>query len=234
MNAQLDQVLQDAAALGVTFCVASGDSGSRDNPNDPDHASVDFPASSPFALACGGTTLQVSGNVVTEEVVWQDHSGGGVSRIFDLPTYQVNAGIPAAVNPVGPVRRGVPDVAGDADPATGYKILADGQSLTIGGTSAVAPLWAGLIARVNQKLGKPVGFINTTLYNNAGALNDITSGSNIDYQATTGWDACTGLGSPNGAALLRALGGQANASATETAKTASNASATSPPEKPQG
>ena len=130
MNAQLNQVLQDAAALGVTFCVASGDSGSRDNPNDPDHATVDFPGSSPFALACGGTTLQVSGTAISQEVVWQDHSGGGVSRIFDLPTYQLNANVPAAVNPVGPVRRGVPDVAGDADPATGYKILVNGQSIT--------------------------------------------------------------------------------------------------------
>jgi kumamolisin len=230
MSAQLNQVLQDAAAMGVTVCVASGDSGSRDNPNDPDHAAVDFPASSPFALACGGTTLQVTGTAISQEVVWQDHSGGGVSRVFDLPTYQLNANVPAAVNPVGPVRRGVPDVAGDADPATGYKILVDGQSFTIGGTSAVAPLWAGLIARINQKLGKAVGFINTTLYNNPGAFHDITSGGNIDYQAGPGWDACTGLGSPNGPALLQALGGPATASAS--VKIASNAPAPPPQEKP--
>ena len=91
-----------------------------------------------------------------------------------------NAGVPSAVNPDGPVRRGVPDVAGDGDPATGYKILVDGQNLTFGGTSAVAPLWAGLIARINQKLGRNVGFINTILYQNPQAFNGITSGSNID------------------------------------------------------
>src|SRR5208282_1387729 len=204
---QIDQILQDAASMGVTLCAASGDSGSRDNPNDPDHATVDFPASSPSALGCGGTALRVSGTKITDEVVWEDHSGGGVSRIFDLPSYQESAGVPSAVNPAGPVRRGVPDVAGDADPATGYKILVDGQSITIGGTSAVAPLWAGLMARINQKLGHNAGFINTLLYQNPQAFNDIKSGSNTDYNAGPGWDPCTGLGSPKGAAILQALGG---------------------------
>jgi kumamolisin len=203
---QIDQALQDAASMGVTFCVASGDSGSRDNPNDPDHASVDFPASSPSALACGGTALQTSGIRITREVVWQDHSGGGVSRIFGVPSYQENAGIPKAVNPPGPIGRGVPDVAGDADPATGYKILVDGQNLTFGGTSAVAPLWAAFVARINQKLGHNVGFINSIIYQNRQAFNDITSGSNIDYKAGPGWDPCTGLGSPMGADVLAALG----------------------------
>jgi kumamolisin len=187
-----------------------GDSGSRDNPNDPDHAAVDFPASSPSALGCGGTALRVSGTKITDEVVWEDHSGGGVSRIFNLPSYQERAGVPSAVNPAGPVRRGVPDVAGDADPATGYKILVDGQSLTFGGTSAVAPLWAGLMARINQKLGYNAGFINTILYQNPQAFNNITSGSNIDYHAGPGWDPCTGLGSPKGAAILQALSGSGN------------------------
>ncbi len=140
---QIDQMLQAAAAMGVTFCVASGDSGSRDDPNNPDNATVDFPASSSNALGCGGTTLQASGTKITSEVVWEDHSGGGVSRIFDLPAYQENAGVPPAVNPAGPVRRGVPDVAGNADPSTGYNIVVDGQTATVGGTSAVAPLWAG-------------------------------------------------------------------------------------------
>jgi len=204
---QIDQILQDAASMGVTLCAASGDSGSRDNPNDPDHATVDFPASSPHALGCGGTALRVSGTKITEEVVWQDHSGGGVSRIFGLPSYHEKAGVPPAVNPAGPVGRGVPDVAGDADPATGYKILVDGQSLTIGGTSAVAPLWAGLMARINQKLGHSAGFINPILYQNPQAFNDITSGSNTDYNAGPGWDPCTGLGSPKGAAILQALSG---------------------------
>jgi kumamolisin len=204
---QINQILQDAASLGVTFCVASGDSGSRDNPGDPEHAYVDFPASSPFSLACGGTTLEVNGTRIASEVVWQDHSGGGVSRVFDLPSYQTNAGVPPAVNPAGPVRRGVPDVAGDADPQTGYNILVDGQRIVIGGTSAVAPLWAGLVARLNQKLGRALGFLNPLLYQNPSALSDIVSGSNTDYNAGPGWDPCTGLGSPKGAALLQAAAG---------------------------
>jgi kumamolisin len=209
MADQINQIIQDAASMGVTFLVASGDSGSRDNPNDPDHASVDFPSSSPFSLSCGGTNLQVSGSTITQETVWQDHSGGGVSRHFDLPSYQETANVPKAVNPDGPVRRGVPDVAGDGDPATGYNILVDGQSMVFGGTSAVAPLWAGLIARINQNLGHSVGFINQILYQNPQAFNDITSGSNIDYDASAGWDACTGLGSPKGNAIMKALGGGA-------------------------
>jgi len=204
---QVNQVLQDAASMGVTFCVASGDNGSRDDPSNPGQASVDFPSSSSYALSCGGTTLQASGTTITEEVVWQDHSGGGVSRIFPLPSYQESAGVPPAVNPAGPVNRGVPDVAGNADPETGYKILVDGQSTVIGGTSAVAPLWAGLIALINQTLGHAVGFINPILYQNPTAFHDITSGSNPDYTAGPGWDACTGMGSPDGTAILNALSG---------------------------
>jgi kumamolisin len=205
---QINQILQDAAALGVTFCVASGDSGSRDNPNDPDHAAVDFPASSPYALACGGTMLKASGTTIADEEVWFHDgggSGGGVSRVFPMPSYQQKAGVPSAVNPPGGPGRGVPDICGDADPATGYRILVDKVHMTIGGTSAVAPLWAGLVARLNQKLGKPVGFLNPILYQNPGALNDITKGNNGDYHAGPGWDPCTGLGSPNGAKLLQVL-----------------------------
>ena len=213
---QINQVLQDAASMGVTFCVASGDNGSRDNPSTPDQASVDFPASSPYALGCGGTTLQVSGTTITEEVVWEDHSGGGVSRVFPLPDYQQSAGVPPAVNPAGPVGRGVPDVAADGDPETGYKILVDGQSAVMGGTSAVAPLWAGLIALINQKLGHSVGYINAILYQNPGAFHDIVSGSNPDYSAGPGWDACTGMGSPNGMAILQALSGGSSTSSEGT------------------
>jgi kumamolisin len=204
---QINQILQDAASLGVSFLVASGDSGSRDDPNDPDHASVDFPSSSPFATACGGTNLQVSGTRIRDEVVWEDHSGGGVSRVFALPSYQESAHVPDAVNPAGPMMRGVPDVAGDGDPASGYNILVDGLSLVLGGTSAVAPLWAGLVARINQKLGHSVGFLNPTLYKHPEAFNDITSGSNIDYNASAGWDPCTGMGSPRGTKILSVLNG---------------------------
>jgi kumamolisin len=216
---QINQVLQAAAAMGVTFCVASGDNGSKDDPsaNTSSPAQVDFPASSPFALGCGGTKLTASGTTIASEVVWNEPtggaSGGGVSRIFDIPDYQTSnkAGVPSAVNPAGPVRRGVPDVSGDADPNTGYNILVDGKAMPIGGTSAVAPLWAGLITLLNQKLGKPVGFLNPILYANSGALNDITSGSNGDYNAGPGWDPCTGLGTPNGMKLLAVLSGSATA-----------------------
>jgi kumamolisin len=97
--------------------------------------------------------------------------------------------------------RGVPDVAGDADPETGYDVRIDGTNTVIGGTSAVAPLWAALIARINQASGKPAGYVNSELYQNPSALRDITQGNNGDFEATQGWDACTGLGSPNGAAL---------------------------------
>lgn len=222
-NDQINQILQAAAAMGVTFCVASGDSGSRDDPTNPSQASVDFPASNPFALACGGTHLEVTGTAISNEVVWERSSGGGVSRVFDPPTYQASAGIPPAKNPAGPVKRGVPDVSGDADPATGYRILVDGQSLTFGGTSAVAPLWAGLVARLNQKLGHAVGYLHPILYNHPEVFQDITSGSNIDYEAGPGWDPCTGLGSPNGANLLAVLngssGGVAHTSVVAGAKT---------------
>ncbi|HTS51685.1 MAG TPA: S53 family peptidase, partial [Burkholderiales bacterium] len=208
-----NSALQSAAAVGVSICVAAGDNGSDDGVGDgEDH--VDFPASSPYALACGGTTLEVSGSSISSEVVWNDQdtgdgaTGGGVSGTFPLPSYQSNAKVPAGTNPKGFKGRGVPDVAGDADPATGYNVTVDGSSFAVGGTSAVAPLWSGLIALMNQSLGTPVGFLNTALYNTgegAGAFRDITSGDNGDFSAGPGWDACTGWGSPEGANLLKVL-----------------------------
>jgi kumamolisin len=207
----MDQAFQSAATLGVTVCCASGDDGSNDGVNDG-KAHVDFPASSPHALACGGTRLDSTNGSITNEVVWNESSGGatggGVSDLFDLPSWQTNAGVPASANPGGRVGRGVPDIAGDADPATGYQVLVDGSSSVIGGTSAVAPLWAALIALLNQQLGHPVGFLNPLLYQKvaqAGALRDIVSGNNGAYQAQKGWDACTGLGSPDGTKVLNAL-----------------------------
>jgi kumamolisin len=174
---------------------------------------VDFPAASPFVVGCGGTKLTLSGAGIVIEVVWNDLSasegatGGGVSELFALPSFQQNAKVPQAPN--GFVGRGVPDVAGDADPETGYNVVVDGQQTVIGGTSAVAPLWAGLLALINQSLGANVGYINPLLYSAKvePAFHDITSGTNGEYSAGPGWDACTGLGSPNGAALLTALKG---------------------------
>jgi kumamolisin len=105
----------------------------------------------------------------------------------------------------------VPDIAGDAAPATGYQILVDGQSAVVGGTSAVAPLWAALVALVNQQTGRNAGFLNPTLYSGGEAnFYDVTSGSNGSYSARAGWDPCTGLGSPDGqkiAALVTRSGG---------------------------
>jgi kumamolisin len=207
-----DQAFQDAGLLGVTVCCASGDDGSTDNVTDG-AAHVDFPASSPNVLACGGTRLESSGGKISREVVWNQGagngaSGGGVSEQFPLPAYQAGAKVPVSVNPSHFKGRGVPDIAGDADPATGYQIHVDGKDAVFGGTSAVAPLWAALIALINQQLGKPVGFLNTTLYaKGVSGLADITSGTNGAYQAGPGWDACTGLGSPSGQALLAALKG---------------------------
>jgi len=207
-----DQAFQAAAAMGVTICCSSGDGGSADGVNDG-NAHVDFPASSPFALGCGGTKLQASATAIVSETVWNEGAtsatGGGVSAFFARPAYQNNAQVPPIAGG-GRTGRGVPDVAGDADPATGYEVRVDGQNLVFGGTSAVAPLWAGLIALMNQKLGRPVGFLNPLLYGSLsgrGVVHDVTSGNNGSYSAKAGWDPCTGWGSPNGAALLQALAG---------------------------
>src|SRR5260221_1493256 len=208
----MDQAFQAAAALGITVCCAAGDNGSGDGVNDW-LAHFDFPASSPHVPSCGGIRLEA----VNNEVVWNDGpnsaTGGGVSDFFPLPTWQANAGVPPSANPDHHVGRGVPDVAGDADPQTGYNVYVDGQSVVFGGTSAVAPLWAGLIALMNQQRGQPVGYLNPKLYQNyqkliqAQALRDVTSGDNGAYSAGPGWDACSGVGTPDGARLLAALSG---------------------------
>jgi len=207
-----DQAFQDAAAVGVTVFCASGDKGSSDGVADG-LAHCDFPASSPFVAACGGTRLVGSNGKIGQEAVWNDSqgaTGGGISEIFDLPSYQANANVPKSTNPGGVKGRGVPDVAGNASPATGYQVRVDGADSVMGGTSAVAPLWAGLIARINQKLGNRVGFINPLLYGLPGkAFRDITHGDNGAYGARHGWDPCTGLGSPIGSKLLRELSAQA-------------------------
>jgi kumamolisin len=227
----LEQALQDAATLGITVCCAAGDNGSADMAvNDPTNPwdgapHTDFPASSPFALACGGTRLTGSGTTITNEQVWNEGvqggaGGGGISNKFARPDYQATLNLPAS--PTGNNGRGVPDISGDADPSTGYQIFLAGNPGVIGGTSAVAPLWAGLIARINQRLvsigSKPVGFLNPFIYGssviNAGIFHDIVSGTNDItgtlsglYSAGPGWDAASGLGTPDGAKLLQALGG---------------------------
>ena len=207
-----NSALQAAAAVGVTVCVACGDNGSTDGSSDGSDQ-VDFPASSPYSLACGGTTLDISGSTIASEVVWNDlpndgATGGGVSATFPLPSYQANANVPPSAN-TGSPGRGVPDVSGDADPQTGYQVQVDGSQFVVGGTSAVAPLWAGLVALFNQMIGTPVGYLNPNLYQKValatGTFHDITSGDNGDYTAGPGWDACSGWGSPNGTGILQAL-----------------------------
>lgn len=209
----LDTACQAAAALGVTITVAAGDNGSTDGVTDGANH-VDFPGTSPHVLCCGGTRLIGSASAITNEVVWNELSanegatGGGVSNLFPLPAWQQSANVPVPTTSGG--GRGVPDVAGDADPSTGYSILVDGQTAVIGGTSAVAPLWAGIIALANAQnaasFRPTAGFINATLYAAKSSCNDITSGNNGAFSAGPGWDACTGLGSPNAPAIFSALG----------------------------
>jgi kumamolisin len=146
--------------------------------------------------------------------VWNENpnsaTGGGVSAVFPLPSYQSNAHVPPSANAGQAAGRGVPDVAGDADPASGYQVRVDGQNLVFGGTSAVAPLYSGLLALINQKLGTRVGYLNPLIYSaRAGTalFHDISVGSNGAYSAALGWDACTGWGSPDGGKLLAYLHG---------------------------
>ncbi len=163
---------------------------------------------------CGGTKLIAAGSAITDEEAWNElkrgegATGGGVSVVFPLPIWQQTAGVPLAPN--GNSGRGVPDVAGDADPISGYHILVDGAPSIVGGTSAVAPLWAGLVALLNQALQHTIGYFNPLLYtpNVQAAMNDVSKGDNGGYPAKEGWDPCTGLGTPNGSRLLTALAGQ--------------------------
>ena len=206
----LDDACQSAAALGITITVAAGDNGSSDGATGN---IVDFPASSPHVLACGGTTITATNGALTGEVVWNEQAtnqgatGGGVSSVFALPTWQANSNVPAPPQAGG--GRGVPDISGDADPASGYVIRVDGQTVVIGGTSAVAPLWAGLITVANAQNKRTAGFINPALYaaNAGSAFHDITQGNNGSFSAAVGWDACTGLGSPIGTGVVALLGG---------------------------
>jgi kumamolisin len=212
-----DESLQAAGLLGVTVCVAAGDDGSSDGvPGKRAH--VDFPASSPHVLACGGTSLKLSGTSIVSETVWNDGpqggaGGGGISDYFPQPVWQTNIGVPPSVNG-GRIGRGLPDLAGDADENTGYNVRVDGLDTVIGGTSAVAPLTAALLALLNEKLGTPVGYLNPLLYTKigpSGAFRDVTQGNNDmtglvgGYKAGKGWDACSGWGSPIGTAILAAL-----------------------------
>jgi len=206
----------EAAALGVTVLAASGDSGSDCQIGDR-KAHVLYPTSDPGVTSCGGTTIENVAGASFGEVLWNDNgaSGGGVSDNFPLPDWQASAGVPASANDSTHTGRGVPDVAGNADPSSGYNLTQNGGQIgPIGGTSAAAPLYAGLIALINANLGFPVGYLNPAIYTKAaacGVFNDVTTnGTNAfngapGYPVGAGWDATTGFGSINGTTLLTAL-----------------------------
>lgn len=208
------------AHLGITVCVSTGDDGSESQIQDG-HAHVNFPATSPYVLAVGGTTLHaregINDQMAVTEVVWNDgpgSGGGGVSDITPVPSWQEGK-VPRSINPGGFAGRAIPDVAANADPNTGYLVMNGGRFGIVGGTSASAPLWASLVSRINALNGARAGNFNALLYTTigpAGTLRDITSGNNdtdglLDgqFQAGPGWDACTGWGAPDGIKLLAAL-----------------------------
>jgi kumamolisin len=204
----MEQLFQDAVLQGVSICCSSGDRG--DDPGPSGRPRVHYPASSPHVLACGGTHWTARSKLL-EEVVWNEtlphgscQSGGGASKVFGAPGWQRRARVKLKTRRSG---RGLPDVAGKADIQTGYCMFVGGLDVTMGGTSAVAPMWAGLIARLNQELGKPIGYITPLLYGSSikKAFRDILEGNNGHYRAGPGWDPCTGLGTPIGKALLQTL-----------------------------
>jgi len=212
----VNATFQDAAMLGVTVFAASGDDGSRCQINDR-HAHVLYPASDPLVTACGGTIItKVSGSSFTEGT-WNDDgiTGGGISEVFPLPSWQEGAGVPLSINQSHYQGRGIPDIAGDASPYSGYRITWDKQTWDVGGTSAVAPLYAGLVALINTELSERVGYLNPTLYTLASResndFRDIAdgvsnaSGGSPGYTSGPGWDACTGLGVIKGTSLLNSL-----------------------------
>jgi kumamolisin len=220
-----DEAFADAARLGVTVLAAAGDHGSGDAVTTDALVHADFPASSPHVVACGGTVLVANGTGIASEKVWNDHAGwatgGGISDVFDVPDHQRHIGLPVSLNPGGRAGRGIPDVAANADNASGYLVLVDGQWVPVGGTSAVAPLYAGLVALLNDALGQPVGELGPQLYAAPdAAFNDIappgdnstpktadTGPARHGYAVADGWDACCGLGSVRGAELLEHLRG---------------------------
>jgi kumamolisin len=215
----ISETFQEAAAKGITVLAASGDHGSSCGVSGK-KAHVEYPASDPSVTAVGGTLISgVAGSSFTEDT-WQDNNGwatgGGISDVFkSLPSWQDSAHIPKSVNDEH-VGRGIPDIAANADGASGYNLVIGGKPFSgnpVGGTSAAAPLYAGAVAILNAQLGHAIGFLNPKLYALIGKsvfrdvkdnISNATSGA-PGYKAGPGWDACTGLGSIDGNALLAAL-----------------------------
>jgi kumamolisin len=196
----IDMAFKKAALKGISIFVASGDEGAKGRFGQGKYC-VQYPASDPWVTATGGTKFDENG----KEVAWKG-SGGGISTKFDVPDFQKGITLPPDIGGSGKPGRGVPDIAGIAD---GYRIRVKqrGDEETVGGTSAVAPLYAALMMRVNGALGHPVGYLNPFLYQNgnSGIFNDITEGNNEGYNAGPGWDAVTGWGSIKGDKFLELL-----------------------------
>jgi kumamolisin len=228
---QVNESLKEAAMLGMTICVAAGDDGSSDAITDG-HAHVDFPASSPYVLAVGGTTIPKKGST-QPDICWMEgdglradnggSTGGGISAVFARPNWQEVVTI-KPVNPGAIVGRCIPDIAANADwNASPYLLVVDGGAQPNGGTSAAAPLWASLVALMNQArgTGKRVGYLTPLLYQTVSGgvggptigqagCTDVVSGNNVTakvggFQATASYDAVSGWGTPNGQKLLAAL-----------------------------
>jgi kumamolisin len=212
--ASFETTFQQAVIKGISICVASGDDGAQGR--DDTAPSVGYPGSSPYCICCGGTSLQLSAGSIASETVWNQGDGGtgGGITSFALPSYQTGLGLTATPYTTGPgipqalTNRGAPDLAANSDPATGYRLFVGSTLYQYGGTSAAAPLIAGLISKINSNLNTRIGFINSKIYNNPAAFSDITVGDNcctdlqsIGWAATSGWDACTGLGSPIGTSI---------------------------------
>jgi kumamolisin len=195
----LDDLLTVAALAGVSVFCSSGDNGAELDYDGSPH--VLAPASSPFAIACGATVIPADAQA--QEQAWEK-SGGGFSERFDVPPWQ-DAARSAASTGSMKAGRGVPDVAAQEQP--GYYVVMDGVELAMGGTSAVAPMWSALTARINQRFGVPIGFFSPILYRKTdeSLFVDVTSGGNGRFQAGAGWDPCTGLGVPVGVAIEKAL-----------------------------
>lgn len=186
-----NNLFKHATDLNITIFCASGDNGSGDGESG---VNVDFPSSSPYVVACGGTTLQSDGT----ETVWDNNptssaTGGGISSFFAKPSYQNSVSYLSSQT-----HRCTPDISGCADPNTGYIIYINTQNYLVGGTSAVAPLFSALIARMNTIYSATVGFLQPRLYSAPNNIcKDITSGNNGAYTAQIGFDLCTGWGSPS-------------------------------------
>jgi kumamolisin len=207
--------LAEAAKAGVTVVVAAGDGGATAGLTDG-RRRVYFPASSPWVLSVGGTTLETDGEKILSETVWKEKeyrtsaSGGGVSDVFERPDWQAGVSVPSPKK--GFLGRGLPDVAATAAVASGAKILVGGKLYVLAGTTLSAAVWAGLIALINQGVGRNLGYFNPLLYEEIGpqgVLRPITKGDNkigrMGYSAGPGWNAAAGWGSPDGAKLLEWL-----------------------------